>query len=411
MPVFVIGGSSPLQSQEFPFSLDGTYLRLDTTNDPLLADLDMNGQKLIDWAGSTSSNAVLLSLVANVATSAGVVGIEHRWAPGTVETVNTYIQKWSYDDGSNVFDMARLGFGRSATTGILWLVDKDEDANSAINDWTIIAGDSNNEASAGTCAIQFFPNALSGAIDLMAGGERALRIRKSGNKVALAAGWFLASDVAFLMRAVTQDDNNGTYQFGTEDTTQATTGWFQTWTDKIVAGVGANASYRIASIRWDGGLFSGRSGNDLIIPADGFIGAHGWVRTSTADNQAGVDLNVIGGAGTGDLSGDLTKGAIHFQTHDQGSSGTAISSATDKMILSRAGDLQVNGAVEVDGDLNHDGSGVGFYGTAPVAQSSAYTPTNDSTDRSFDANATSVDELADVLATLITDLQATGLIG
>jgi len=44
-------------------------------------------------------------------------------------------------------------------------------------------------------------------------------------------------------------------------------------------------------------------------------------------------------------------------------------------------------------------------------KSSAYTPTNVTTDRSFDANATSIDELADVLGTLIVDLQATGLIG
>lgn len=43
--------------------------------------------------------------------------------------------------------------------------------------------------------------------------------------------------------------------------------------------------------------------------------------------------------------------------------------------------------------------------------SAAYTPTNVTTDRAYDANATSVDELADVVGTLISDLQATGLIG
>jgi len=39
--------------------------------------------------------------------------------------------------------------------------------------------------------------------------------------------------------------------------------------------------------------------------------------------------------------------------------------------------------------------------TVPIA---TYTPTNDSTDRAFDANSTTTEELADVLATLITDL-------
>lgn len=40
-----------------------------------------------------------------------------------------------------------------------------------------------------------------------------------------------------------------------------------------------------------------------------------------------------------------------------------------------------------------------------------YTPTNVTTDRSFDANSTTLDELADVVGSLITDLQATGLLG
>jgi hypothetical protein len=54
---------------------------------------------------------------------------------------------------------------------------------------------------------------------------------------------------------------------------------------------------------------------------------------------------------------------------------------------------------------------VGFYGHAAAAQSAAYTPTNVTPDRSYDANATTIDELADVLGSLIADLQATGLIG
>jgi hypothetical protein len=40
----------------------------------------------------------------------------------------------------------------------------------------------------------------------------------------------------------------------------------------------------------------------------------------------------------------------------------------------------------------------------------AYTPTNVSTDRAFDANNTSIDELADVLGTVIADLKAYGLL-
>ncbi len=46
-----------------------------------------------------------------------------------------------------------------------------------------------------------------------------------------------------------------------------------------------------------------------------------------------------------------------------------------------------------------------------LTKSAAYTPTNVSNDRSYDADSTTVDELADVLGTLISDLQATGIIG
>jgi hypothetical protein len=54
---------------------------------------------------------------------------------------------------------------------------------------------------------------------------------------------------------------------------------------------------------------------------------------------------------------------------------------------------------------------VGFFNATPVVQPSAYTPTNVTTDRAYDANATTTDELADVLGTLIADLKALGLIG
>jgi len=62
-------------------------------------------------------------------------------------------------------------------------------------------------------------------------------------------------------------------------------------------------------------------------------------------------------------------------------------------------------------DFAHEGTNLGFYNTTPVAQSATYTPTNVTPDRAYDANSTSIDELADVLGTLIADLKLTGLIG
>jgi hypothetical protein len=75
------------------------------------------------------------------------------------------------------------------------------------------------------------------------------------------------------------------------------------------------------------------------------------------------------------------------------------------------GKLLVGGELEVDGAFNHDGTTVGFYGVVPVVRSAAYTPTNVTTDRSYDANLTSLDEIADVLGTLLQDLTLTGIIG
>lgn len=54
---------------------------------------------------------------------------------------------------------------------------------------------------------------------------------------------------------------------------------------------------------------------------------------------------------------------------------------------------------------------LGFFGANAVVKPSAYTPTNVTTDRSYDANSTTLDEIADVLGTLIADLQSLGLIG
>lgn len=51
---------------------------------------------------------------------------------------------------------------------------------------------------------------------------------------------------------------------------------------------------------------------------------------------------------------------------------------------------------------------IGVFGATPASRPAAYTITNAVSDRSYDANATSVAELADVIATLIGDLQAYG---
>lgn len=62
------------------------------------------------------------------------------------------------------------------------------------------------------------------------------------------------------------------------------------------------------------------------------------------------------------------------------------------------------------GKIAHMSGNVGFFSAEPVAQRGPYTITNTIEDRSYDANATSVEELADILGTLIADLKAYGLL-
>jgi hypothetical protein len=122
------------------------------------------------------------------------------------------------------------------------------------------------------------------------------------------------------------------------------------------------------------------------------------------------------------------------------------SSATDRLTLSAAGQLALpvtgsTGGISIGGDtsvyrsaadtlrtpdslvvdtdltvsgdatIGGAGGGVGFYGTTPVVQSSAYSVTNVTTDRTYNADSTTINEVADVLGTLIADLKATGIIG
>lgn len=72
--------------------------------------------------------------------------------------------------------------------------------------------------------------------------------------------------------------------------------------------------------------------------------------------------------------------------------------------------FDVYGSLRAHGALQHDGSTAGFFGHAPSSRASAYTITNLTNDRTFDADATSTAELADVLGTLINDLKSYGLL-
>jgi hypothetical protein len=78
------------------------------------------------------------------------------------------------------------------------------------------------------------------------------------------------------------------------------------------------------------------------------------------------------------------------------------------------GEIAFSNAPSAGGNVGWICTAAGTPGTwkkfGAIQGTNAYTPTNVSTDRSYDANATTTDELADVLGTLIADLQAAGVL-
>lgn len=77
-----------------------------------------------------------------------------------------------------------------------------------------------------------------------------------------------------------------------------------------------------------------------------------------------------------------------------------------------SGDFQIHGDT-VSNLFQTDASAdaLSFFNATPVAQSTGWSVTNETTDKSFDADATTVDELADVLGTLIETLKTYGILG
>lgn len=118
------------------------------------------------------------------------------------------------------------------------------------------------------------------------------------------------------------------------------------------------------------------------------------------DDGAAVDVRVEGDTDANLLFTDGSADTVQV--------GAATASDSAKFYVS--GKISCSGELEVNGDLNHDGSNVGFFGVAPAARPSAYTPSNVTPDRSYDADTVAVAELADIVGTLIADLQSLGLL-
>jgi hypothetical protein len=123
--------------------------------------------------------------------------------------------------------------------------------------------------------------------------------------------------------------------------------------------------------------------------------------------QAGLDHGSIGGL-VDDDHVDYARlvGRSGSQTLEGGAA------ASENLIL-RSTHHATKGSVKIGATLaefDEANTRIGFFGVTPAARATAYTPTNVTTDRTYDADSTTIDELADILGTLIADLKLYGLL-
>lgn len=177
------------------------------------------------------------------------------------------------------------------------------------------------------------------------------------------------------------------------------------------------------------GTVSGIPGIEMVAGGNLFFGnLQDYVWASDANNATSLKstntLNfLIGPSGVGTSEMQMTSNKLEFQNTTTASQKTSIEWATStQMDLNVGGTTElelssskarVPNELEVDGDLNHDGTNIGFYGTAPAAQSAAYTRNATVVeDRTLlaSASATTTNN-NNVLAALIADLQNIGILG
>lgn len=72
------------------------------------------------------------------------------------------------------------------------------------------------------------------------------------------------------------------------------------------------------------------------------------------------------------------------------------------------GNLSVSGETLVAGSFAHTGTTLGVFGRTPSAEPAGFTITNGALDHTFNADVTSLDELADIVYTIILKLASLG---
>jgi len=199
---------------------------------------------------------------------------------------------------------------------------------------------------------------------------------------------------------------------------------------KSSATYNSGGSNSVTALRFDASLHTTSPVVDASATLS-FVGANisatGDMGTTGTTAHIGTTLSVTG---TADLNTGLritavSGGTTNFGIIDQSGADWRLESDNQAILLGAApGDASLlydgtnlvidsaivgSGFTAIESGLRVTGN-LGVFGTTPVAQAAAYTPTNVTPDRAYNANSTTVNELADVLGTLIADLQTYGLL-
>jgi hypothetical protein len=110
---------------------------------------------------------------------------------------------------------------------------------------------------------------------------------------------------------------------------------------------------------------------------------------------------------TGATSGQSTLGTGLIVNNNAGSS--AINDFQVKTQLYNA--IYVTSSADAITLMSNANGKLGFFGTTPTSQSSGWGVTNLSPSKSFDANTVTLEQLADVVGTILTELKTKGLLG
>lgn len=165
-------------------------------------------------------------------------------------------------------------------------------------------------------------------------------------------------------------------------------------------------------------LVSSTSVSAVSVSASGAVSAGTSVSAASASITNGISAATV--TTTGNVSVGGSASAVSLAASQNNKTALTLSGASagitfggdTNLYRSAADTLKTDDSLIVDGNavIGASGSTVGFYGATPAARSTGWNAANVTTDKSFDTNNTTVDEVANVLGTLINTLKTTGLI-